>query len=69
MSPSDSLLAGFASVLDAAGCAVDIQREPAGLGGICISGDDRHQVKNRLPLNFDFIGEQRFKNIAEPVKT
>ncbi|MEE8436365.1 MAG: adenylate/guanylate cyclase domain-containing protein, partial [bacterium] len=38
-------------------------------GGICISGSVHEQVKVRLPLVYDFIGEKRVKNIAEPVKT
>lgn len=38
-------------------------------GGICISGIVYDQVKARLPLHYDFIGKQRVKNIAEPVKT
>ena len=38
-------------------------------GGICISGSVHEQVKARLPLHYDFIGEQRVKNISEPVKT
>jgi len=38
-------------------------------GGICISGSVHEQVKARLPLHYEFMGEQRVKNIAEPVKT
>jgi adenylate cyclase len=37
-------------------------------GGICISEAVRAAVGNRLPLDFEFLGEQRVKNIAEPVK-
>lgn len=37
-------------------------------GGICISGSVYEQVKARLPLHYEFIGEQKVKNIAEPVK-
>jgi len=37
-------------------------------GGICISGDVHHQVRNRLPLHFEDMGEQQVKNIADPVK-
>jgi len=37
-------------------------------GGICISGSVHEQVKTRLPLHYEFMGEQRVKNIAEPVK-
>ena len=38
-------------------------------GGICISGKAFEEVKNRLPLHYEFIGEQSVKNIAEPVRT
>ncbi|MCH9047317.1 MAG: hypothetical protein IIA40_14595, partial [SAR324 cluster bacterium] len=37
-------------------------------GGICISGDVYNQVKSRLPLHFQDIGQQEVKNIAEPVR-
>jgi adenylate cyclase len=36
-------------------------------GGICISGFVYHQVKNRLKLEYDYLGEQSVKNIKEPV--
>jgi adenylate cyclase len=36
-------------------------------GGICISGFVYNQVKNRLKLEYEFIGEQFVKNIKEPV--
>jgi adenylate cyclase len=36
-------------------------------GGICISGYVYNQVKNRLKLEYEFIGEQSVKNIKEPV--
>jgi len=35
--------------------------------GICISGFVYHQVKNRLKLEYEFMGEQTVKNIKEPV--
>jgi adenylate cyclase len=37
-------------------------------GGVTISGTVFDQVKSRLPLGFDFIGEQEVKNIAELVR-
>ena len=37
-------------------------------GGICISGTVYDQVKNKLQFCFDFSGEQRVKNIKEPVR-
>jgi len=36
-------------------------------GGICISGPVYQQVKNRLSLAFDYLGDQSVKNIADPV--
>jgi len=36
-------------------------------GGICISGSVYQQVKNRLSLGFDYLGDQSVKNIADPV--
>ncbi len=38
-------------------------------GGICISGDVYRQVRNKLDLEFEDLGERRVKNIAEPVRT
>jgi len=37
-------------------------------GGICISEAVRSAVGNKLPLSYDWLGEQRVKNIAEPVR-
>ena len=37
-------------------------------GGVCISGTAYDQVKNRLPLGFQALGEQVVKNITEPVR-
>lgn len=37
-------------------------------GGICISTIVYDQVKNKLKVGFDSLGEQKVKNIAEPVK-
>jgi adenylate cyclase len=36
-------------------------------GGICLSGAVRDQIGTRLPVAFTALGEQRVKNIAEPV--
>jgi TolB-like protein/Flp pilus assembly protein TadD len=36
-------------------------------GGICISGKVHEEVKNKLGLEYEFLGEQEVKNIAEPV--
>jgi adenylate cyclase len=37
-------------------------------GGICLSGAVRDQIGTRLPVAFIPLGEQRVKNIAEPVR-
>jgi TolB-like protein/class 3 adenylate cyclase/Tfp pilus assembly protein PilF len=37
-------------------------------GGICLSGAVRDQIGTRLPVAFTALGEQRVKNIAEPVR-
>jgi adenylate cyclase len=37
-------------------------------GGISISGTAYDQVKNKLGLEYDYLGEQAVKNIAEPVR-
>jgi len=37
-------------------------------GGICVSGTAFDHVKNKLPIGYQFLGEQSVKNIAEPVR-
>jgi adenylate cyclase len=37
-------------------------------GGICLSGTAYDQIKNKLPLDFDALGEKAVKNIAEPIR-
>ena len=109
----DSVLAEFASVVDAVRCAVEIQEELkirnsdlpenrkmefrigvnlgdvveegdnilgdgvnvaarieslAEGGGVCISGTVYDQIKNKLALGYDYVGEQTVKNIKEPVR-
>jgi TolB-like protein len=109
----DSVLAEFASVVDAVQCAVEIQQVlrakndllpedrrmdfrmginlgdvieegdtiygdgvniaarlegMAEAGGICISESAYQQIKNKLPLRYDYLGEHEVKNIAEPVR-
>ncbi len=109
----DSVVADFASAVDAAACAVAVQAAVArdnaqsgtaepmqfrigihvgdviidggnllgdgvniaarleGLaepGGICVSGAARDQIGNKLPLGFDDLGDQQFKNIAQPIR-
>jgi adenylate cyclase len=112
-SAGDSVLAEFASVVNAVQCAVDTQTmlnaENANLrsdrrmefrigvnlgdvmvegdqiygdgvnvaarlesladpGGICVSRTVHENIRNKLPLNFEDLGEQSVKNIAEPVR-
>jgi len=109
----DSILAEFASVVDAVQCAVEIQQvlraknallpedrrmefriginlgdvieegdtiygdgvniavrleSMAEAGGICISESAYQQIKNKVPLRYDYLGEHEVKNIAEPVR-
>jgi adenylate cyclase len=37
-------------------------------GGICIAGTVYDQVENKLPLGYQYVGEQTVKNIAKPVR-
>lgn len=37
-------------------------------GGICISGMVHDHIKNKLALEYEYIGEQTVKNIQEPVR-
>lgn len=37
-------------------------------GGICISESVRSTAGNKLPLAYEFLGEQTVKNIAEPIR-
>ena len=109
----DGMLVEFASAVDAARCAVEVQREMAkqnasitpelriefrigihvgdiiiddsdifgdgvniaarleGIaepGGICISDDAHRQIRGKIDIGFDDIGEQTLKNIAEPMR-
>jgi adenylate cyclase len=38
-------------------------------GGVCVSAIVHQHVRTKLDLVFEDMGEQRFKNIAEPVRT
>jgi adenylate cyclase len=40
----------------------------AATGGICISGTVYDALGNKLPLDFKSLGEQKVKNIAQPVR-
>jgi adenylate cyclase len=37
-------------------------------GGICISAKVYHEVKNKLALGYEDLGEREVKNVAEPVR-
>jgi adenylate cyclase len=37
-------------------------------GGLCISGNVHEQIEGKLPLTFEFIGQQEVKNIPKPVR-
>ena len=36
-------------------------------GGICISGNVYEQVRNKLSLGYEYLGEREVKNLASPV--
>jgi adenylate cyclase len=40
---------------------------PADPGGICVSKTAFDYIKTRLPLGYEFLGEQEVKNITKPV--
>jgi adenylate cyclase len=110
----DGMLAEFASAVDAARCAVEVQREMArqnagvsqelriefrigihvgdiiiddndifgdgvniaarleGIaepGGVCVSDDAHRQIRGKVDIAFDDLGEQALRNIAEPMRT
>jgi adenylate cyclase len=53
------------------GDGVNIAARVEGLaegGGICISGTVHDQVKNKLALEYEYLGEHAVKNITEPVR-
>ena len=56
---------------DLIGDGVNVAARLQGLseaGGICISGSVHEQVRNKLALAWDDLGNQTVKNIAEPVR-
>jgi len=112
-STGDSVVAEFASPVEAVRCAADIQRDLerrnsampedcrmqfriginlgdvivkgddllgdgvnvaarlealADAGGICLSQPVFDQIKNKLELGYEYLGEQAVKNIAEPIQ-
>ena len=56
---------------DLIGDGVNVAARLQGLadpGGICISGSVYEQIKNKLTLDCDDLGDQIVKNIADPVR-
>jgi adenylate cyclase len=56
---------------DIQGDGVNVAARLEGLappGGVCISGSVHEQVRDRLDLPFEDLGEQEVKNIARPVR-
>jgi adenylate cyclase len=37
-------------------------------GGICVSGSVFDQIEGKIPLSYDYLGEQTVKNIKKPVR-
>ena len=57
---------------DIHGDGVNIAARLEGLaepGGICVSGSVYEQVRKRVDLDFEDLGSQKVKNIAEPIRT
>jgi adenylate cyclase len=53
------------------GDGVNIAARVEGLAegeGICLSGSAYEQIKNKLTLGYEYLGEHAVKNIAEPVR-
>src|SRR5271167_1343756 len=38
-------------------------------GGICLSGSVHDQIRNKLSLSFQSLGERSYKNIQQPIRT
>jgi adenylate cyclase len=37
-------------------------------GGVCVSGTVFDQIESKLPLGYEFLGEQSVKNISKPIR-
>ena len=37
-------------------------------GGVCVSGTVFDQIESKLPLGYEYLGEQSVKNISKPVR-
>src|SRR5262245_14569340 len=64
----DVMLQGTDLLGDAVNVAARLQAGAAP-GGVWISGSVYDQVHNKLPLFFKPLGQQRYKNIPQPVRT
>ena len=56
---------------DMYGDGVNIAARIEGLadpGGICISRNIYDQIRKKVHLGFEYLGEQRVKNISEPIR-
>ena len=53
---------------DGVNVAVRIQ-ELAEPGGVCVSDNVRDAIGQNLPVHFEYMGEQRVKNIDRPIRT
>jgi adenylate cyclase len=53
------------------GDGVNVAARTEGLadgGGICVSGSAYDQIAKKLPLGYEYIGEQKVKNIEKPIR-
>ena len=64
----DILIQGQDLIGDGVNVAARLQTaaEPS---GVCISGTVHDQIRNKLSMSFQSLGEMSFKNIAQPVRT
>jgi adenylate cyclase len=53
------------------GDGVNVAARTEGLadgGGICVSGTAYDQITKKLPLGYEYLGEQKVKNIEQPIR-
>jgi len=53
------------------GDGVNVAARTEGLadgGGVCVSGSAYDQIAKKLPLGYEYIGEQKVKNIEKPIR-
>jgi adenylate cyclase len=53
------------------GDGVNVAARTEGLadgGGICVSGTAYDQIAKKLPLGYEYLGEQKVKNIEKPIR-